>query len=146
MAHTMPGTIAKIILSFLWPIAVMTGLYAVSSIPGEPPDNPMIIHAVFSWFSPTVHNILHIPAYALLAWTLYRCLLPYLRPQVILPLVVMLAGTYGALLEWHQIEIPSRYASYTDVTLNFIGAVIGGWFARKGANGYKTVQSVGLYH
>ena len=145
MAHIMPGAIAKNILSFLWPIAVMIGLYVVSSIPGEPPDDPTIIHVVFSWFSPTVHNILHIPAYALLAWTLYHCLLPYLRPKIILPLVMIIAGAYGALLEWHQIEIPGRYASYTDVLLNFIGAMFGGWFARKGANVYKTAQSVGLH-
>lgn len=129
---------SKIILPFLWPLSVMIGLYVISSIPGEPPDDPTIIHAVFSWFPPTVHNILHIPAYAVLAWTLCRCLFPYLHPWVGLPLVVMIAGTYGALLEWHQFDIPGRYASLTDVVLNFIGAVIGTWFVWKGAAANKT--------
>lgn len=123
----------RTILPFIWPLAVMIGLYAIASIPGGLPDDPTIIHAVFSWFTPTVHNILHIPAYAVLAWALYRCLSPYLHSRIMLFLVVIMAGSYGALLEWHQFDIPGRYASFTDVVLNFIGAVIGTWFGWKGA-------------
>ncbi|WP_090574495.1 VanZ family protein [Nitrosomonas sp. Nm58] len=137
-AHTMNAESTKIIPPFIWPLGVMSGLYAVSSISGEPPDDPTLIHAVFSWFSPTVHNMLHVPAYALLAWTLCRCLFLYLHPWVGLPLVVTIAGAYGALLEWHQFAIPGRYASLTDVALNFIGAVIGAWFAWKSAATSKT--------
>lgn len=128
----------KAILPFIWPIIVMVGLYAVSSIPGETPVDPTIIHSVISWFPPTIHNILHIPAYALLAWTLYRCLLPYLSSQTALPLVLFITSAYGALLEWHQIDIPGRYASLTDVVLNFIGAGIGAWLAWRGKNINKT--------
>jgi hypothetical protein len=130
----------KAILPFIWPICVMIGLYAVSSIPGEIPDDPTMIHSIFSWFPPTVHNILHIPAYALLAWTLYRCLLSCLSPQTGLPLVLFITSAYGALLEWHQIDIPGRYASFTDVVLNVIGAGIGTWFAwrSKSKNTNKT--------
>ena len=120
---------SKLILPFAWPLGVMIGLYAISSIPGEPPDNPTIIHAVFSWFTPTVHNLLHIPAYAALAWTLCRCQQPYFYGRIGLLLAVMIAGAYGALLEWHQIAIPGRYASFTDVVLNFTGAAIGAGFA-----------------
>lgn len=130
---------SKIIPPFLWPLSVMIGLYVISSIPGEPPDDPTIIYAVFSWFTPTVHNLLHIPAYAVLAWTLCRCLLPYLHFRVGLLLAVMIAAAYGALLEWHQIAIPGRYASFTDVVLNFIGAIMGAWFAWRSAIVGKTV-------
>ncbi|MDV6343050.1 hypothetical protein [Nitrosomonas sp. Is37] len=70
----------------------MIGLYAISSIPGKPPDNPTIIQ-YFPGFSPTVHNMLHIPAYALLAWTLQRCLFPYLLPRIGLTLVVIMAAS-----------------------------------------------------
>ncbi len=128
----------KVIPPFIWPLSVMIGLYAASSISGEPSGDPTIIHAVFSWFSPAVHNMLHIPAYALLAWTLCRCLFRYLHPRAGLPLVVMIAGAYGALLEWHQFAVPGRYASLTDVALNFIGAMIGTWFAWRGATANST--------
>lgn len=117
----------------------MAGLYVASSIPGEIPEEPTIIQSIFSWFPPTVHNILHIPAYALLAWTLYQCQLSHFSPRVGLPLVIIMAGAYGALLEWHQVDIPGRYASFTDIALNFIGALSGTWIAWKNTTAYETV-------
>ena len=115
-------------------IAVMGGLYAAASIPGSAPAEPSAVHEVFSWFSPTVHNILHIPAYALLAWTLFFCVDPHLGRRLGFPIVVLIAGSYGALMEWHQGGIPGRYASLTDVALNLVGAVAGWLLAARYAD------------
>lgn len=112
-------------LPLLATAAVMAGLYAVSSIPGEPPADPGLIDQAFSWFSPTVHNLLHVPAYALLAWTLFHCFHPRLARRIAFPLVIAIAGGYGAALELHQAGIPGRYPSLTDAALNCTGAVLG---------------------
>jgi VanZ family protein len=112
-------------LALLATAAVMAGLYAVSSIPGEPQADPTLVDQAFSWFSPTVHNLLHVPSYALLAWTLFHALPPRLPARIAFLLVVAIAGGYGAALELHQAGIPGRYASLTDVALNCTGAVLG---------------------
>lgn len=108
---------------------VMIGLFLVSSIPGVMPDQPTVVNQVFAWFSPTVHNILHIPGYAVLAWTLFFCIHPHFRPTTTWLLVIAVAGGYGALMELYQGTVPGRYPSLADVAFNFTGAVLGTWLA-----------------
>lgn len=121
----------KFFISLIWPILVMIGLYLIASIPGEMEKDSSNIQLFFTWFSPAVHNMLHVPAYALLAWTLYRSLFLYSSFWIVSFGVVALASGYGAFLEWHQLTVPGRYASFTDVLLNFIGAVIGVFFSSR---------------
>ncbi len=118
-------------VSLLAAAVVMAALYAGSSIPGEPPADPTLIHQAFSWFSPTVYNILHMPAYALLAWTLFRCFQPPLGTRTGIMLAIVAAGVYGAGMELHQADIPGRYPSLTDVVLNGIGAIAGATLAAR---------------
>jgi hypothetical protein len=112
-------------------LIVMVGLFLVSSIPGVMPEQPTLVNEVFSWFPPTVHNILHIPAYAVLAWTLFFCLHPHTGARLGPALIILAAGGYGALMELYQSSVPGRYPSLTDVALNFTGAVLGMWLAAR---------------
>lgn len=55
------------------PLMLMALIYGISSVPGTPlPDN-RALYSLFSRMSPTVQNILHVPAFAALAlawhWT-----------------------------------------------------------------------------
>ncbi len=120
-------------LSLLAAAAVMAMLYATSSVPGDPPADPTLVQQAFSWFSPTVYNLLHIPAYALLAWTLFHCFQPPLGMRAGVLLAIAAAAVYGAGMELHQAGIPGRYPSLTDVALNGIGAALGAAFAARRA-------------
>jgi hypothetical protein len=106
------------------------GLLALLSlIPG--PDKPG--DSAFIWLvanTPTlIQKILHVCLYGvltlLLAWTLdgvgsktYRFLI-----------ALIIAVSFGALMEWCQTKVPGRYATLYDVGLNAAGAVIGLLFA-----------------
>lgn len=107
----------------------MAGLFVAASVPGQPSGEAAIVHEVFDWFPPAVYNILHIPAYTLLAWALYNCLHRFTPPRIGIALTVAAAGAYGALIEWYQLGVPGRYGSLTDITLNLVGACAGAWYA-----------------
>lgn len=132
----------KFLLSLFWPILVMVGLYFIASIPGEVDKDASRIQIFFTWFSPAVHNVLHVPAYALLAWTMYRSLFSFLSFRNLSLVVVILASGYGAFLEWHQLAVPGRYASFTDVLLNFTGSVIGVFLSSRYANLVSVVPPI----
>ena len=120
----------------------MVGLYFIASIPGEVDKDASRIQIFFTWFSPAVHNVLHVPAYALLAWTMYRSLFSFLSFRNLSLVVVILASGYGAFLEWYQLAVPGRYASFTDVLLNFTGSVIGVFLSSRYANLVSVVPPI----
>ena len=75
---------------YVSPFLMMALLLAVTSIPGESSGIPRdaglfsrpISHLVslFSLIPPTVHDILHVPGFMMLAWTLYLPLRRWLKP------------------------------------------------------------------
>ena len=73
--------------------------------------------------SPTLQNLLHVPAYAalvaLIVWALGRPTLPRLG------LVALACCAFGGLLECAQAVIPGRFGSVTDTLLNVAGAAAG---------------------
>jgi VanZ family protein len=106
----------------------MTMLYWLSSLPGVPaPDDPAA-YAVFHWVPPSVQNVLHVPAYAALAWAWRWALVAWLRHTVAIAVSAFaVAALYGLIDEWHQSFVPGRYASLTDVALDAVGAALGIW-------------------
>ena len=50
------------------PILLMVILYVVSSIPGTPLPDDRSLYGVFRWIPPSLQNVLHVPAYAVLSW------------------------------------------------------------------------------
>ena len=112
------------------PLLVMGVLYGLSSLPGTPlPDDPAL-YGLFYWAPSSVQNALHVPAYAFLSWTFWWALGAWLRlPSARVISAFAIASVYGVFDEWHQSFVPGRYASLTDVTLDFAGVALGIWFA-----------------
>lgn len=112
------------------PLLIMGVFYWLSSLPGTPlPDDPAL-YGLFYWVPPEVQNALHVPAYAALAWAWRWALGAWLRVPVARAIsACAIASAYGVFDEWHQSFVPGRFASLTDVTLDFAGVVLGIWLA-----------------
>lgn len=115
-------------LRVVLPLLMMAMLYWLSSLPGVPaPDDPAG-YAVFHWMPPSVQNVLHVPAYAALAWAWRWALAAWLRHNVAIAVSAFaVAALYGLIDEWHQSFVPGRSASLTDVALDAVGAALGIW-------------------
>lgn len=69
-----------------------------------------------------LHNLAHIPAYAILTFLLTRCVSRLtLRNQI---LIVLSAFAFGVLLEVGQFFVPYRYFSFLDMGLNAVGILL----------------------
>lgn len=101
------------------PWLVMGVIFWFSSLPGTP-GGAGPVPAVPRW----LHNLAHIPAYALLAasWCVAFDT-PRGRPRVLL--IGLLTIGYGLLDEWHQSFVPGRECSATDLLRDALGAAIG---------------------
>lgn len=112
------------------PLLIMAAFYWLSSLPGVlVPDDPEY-YALFYCIPPSLQNVLHVPAYAVLAATWHWVLGAWLRSsraQTITACAIALA--YGLFDEWHQSFVPGRYASLTDMVLNIVGVALGIWLA-----------------
>jgi len=122
--HRTTRTIAwSYALVALW----MTALFALSSLPGAVDDAPP---SPIAWVPPALQNLLHLPAYALLGWLWFRALASHRwTPRLILLASFVLASLYGAFDELHQMTVPGRFASLTDLAANVAGSAIGAGFA-----------------
>jgi len=112
----------------------MAGLFALSSLPGTPaPDSGPLVRPI-AWTPPALQNLLHLPAYGILAWLWARFLTHTTLPRIpLLALALALTLAYALFDEWHQSLVPGRYPSATDLLANTAGALIAlGLFHRKG--------------
>ncbi|MBK9468316.1 MAG: VanZ family protein, partial [Gammaproteobacteria bacterium] len=99
-------------------------IFALSSIPDTTAPETGLERALH-WASPELQNLLHIPLFGGLAWCWHWGLQPWLRSKswrLCAALAVTLA--YSVLDEVHQLGVPGRFGSLTDVALNAIGAVL----------------------
>ena len=104
----------------------MAVLYWLSSLPVAPWHKDPALYGLFYWMPSLVQNALHVPAYAILAWTTWWALGAWLHvPNARLISACAIASLYGILDEWHQYFVPGRHASLVDVTLDVAGAVLG---------------------
>ncbi len=103
-------------------LSYMYVLFMLSSIPGG--ENGHVMDLVSS----TGANMLHVPAYGLLAllwiFTVRNHGVSELRSMYV---AFILASGYGALTELHQIWIPGRFPSTLDVMSNIAGSLIFVW-------------------
>ena len=75
---------------------------------------------------PAIQNMLHVPAFAILAILFLQVLNTYHIDGWKRNFMVLLSAVcFGIISEAIQIGIPGRYAGITDVGSNFIGAVVG---------------------
>ena len=111
------------------PLLVMAALYWLSSLPGVPLADDKS-YALLLWISPAAQNLLHVPAYALLAATLQWFLRAWLDAPTLRTIIACaVAVSYGVFDEWHQTFVPGRYSSLTDIVFNVVGVVLGIWLA-----------------
>ncbi len=115
MNHTKP-TVAVV-------LGYMYLLFLLSSIP-DTGENGHLMGLV----SPTGANILHVPAYGLLALLWVFTLMDYgVTEQRSMCFAFLVASAYGALTELHQVWIPGRFPSASDVMFNVAGSLIFIW-------------------
>ena len=113
-------------LRFAVPLAYMAAIYALSSIPDTQTDPANLAEQALQWTPPTLQNLLHIPLYGGLAVSWYWALLTAKSASQATRLLLMVALTiaYGVYDEVHQLSVPGRYGSVTDLILNTIGALV----------------------
>ena len=114
------------------PLSIMAALYWLSSLPGLPRPEDPALYSVFYWVPPSIQNILHIPAYAILASSWHWALRAWVHTSNANAVgACVITSLYGIFDEWHQSFIPGRFASLTDIALDFTGAVLGLWVATR---------------
>lgn len=110
-------------LKCFWPpLGLMALIFLLSSIPGKI-SNPRL--RFLTELDPQWQNLLHVPLFGLLQflwlWALVRSGMPRGRALLFGALISL---SYGAFDEWHQMFVPGRYASLTDMYLNLLGVVL----------------------
>ncbi len=113
------------VLPLLYPLLFMALIFAMSSVPGTQSVDSGV-QRIFAWTPPQLQNLAHIPIFGILAWLWCRALCAW-SSRWGLPFALPLAITllYGLLDEWHQLHVPGRYASASDLVLNTVGACLG---------------------
>jgi VanZ family protein len=102
----------------------MAALFFMSSIPGNLPED-RLVGQIFQWFSPNWQNLLHVPLYAgLTASWLWALAERRISHPVWLAVAFLLTIIWAALDEAHQLSVPGRYASLTDLALDLAGALL----------------------
>jgi hypothetical protein len=125
MRSSAPAIVRSFTPVFLWMIL----LYALSSLPGDV-DNSFAPPSAIAWVPPALQNALHLPAYGVLAWLWFRALNAHgWRPMAALCAAFVFASIFGGFDELHQMGVPGRYASLTDLAANIIGSAAGAAFA-----------------
>ena len=100
----------------------MCVLFIFSSIPGG--ENGHLRDLISS----TVANILHIPAYGLLALLWIFTLRDHgVTEHRSMCVAFLVASGYGALTELHQVWVPGRFPSASDVMFDVVGGLIFIW-------------------
>ena len=104
-------------------LGYMVGIFLLSSIPDD--GTPETIgEKLLQWATPEFQNLLHIPLFGGLAATWYWALRPILdSTRLRLAVVFLITAAYSFLDEWHQLHVPGRYGSLTDIALNLVGIV-----------------------
>ena len=112
---------------FWQPLGLMAVIFVLSSIPGKI-RNPRL--RFLTELDPQWQNLLHVPLFGLLQFLWLRALVRSGMPRgkaILLGCAISLG--YGVFDEWHQMFVPGRYASLTDMSLNLVGvALVAGIF------------------
>ena len=123
------------LLYLLLTISYMAGIYWLSSIPGEVDPESPLLSGIIAWTPPALQNLLHIPLFGILAWLWYRTLDAWnMQHQLSLTTAFLLAAGFGVFDEWHQLHVPGRYASFTDIALDCAGVVLALWWVHRGTH------------
>jgi VanZ family protein len=102
----------------------MAGIWLLSSIPDE--GRPETFgETLLQWATPELQNLLHIPLFGGLAAAWYWALQTNIsNTRRILFLAFLIPTLYSFIDEWHQLHVPGRYGSLTDIALNQAGILL----------------------
>ncbi len=101
-------------------LSYMCVLFILSSIPGGR-ENVLLT-------SPTLANLLHVPAYGFLALLWIFTLRDHgITKHRSMCFAFLVASGYGGLMELNQILIPGRFPSVLDVMSNMVGSLLFIW-------------------
>jgi glycopeptide antibiotics resistance protein len=115
-------------INLLLALGYMAGIYWLSSIPGETDPENALLSGIILWTPPAIQNLVHIPLFGVLAWLWYRLLSARIKnDRLLFSATFLLATGFGILDELHQLTVPGRYASLTDIALNTLGAGFAVW-------------------
>ena len=108
---------------YLVTLSYMCILFILSSIPGAGENgHPMDL------VSATVANMLHVPAYGLLALLWVFTIRDHgVSEHQSMCVAFLVASGYGVLTELHQVWVPGRYPSALDVMSNMAGSLLFIW-------------------
>ncbi len=106
------------------PLAYMLAIFALSSIPDTGRiESP--VDKIFHWVSPELQNLLHIPLFGGLAGCWHWALKPWIIGVNSRIVVAFIFTTlYSFADEYHQLSVPGRFGSFTDLGLNAIGSIL----------------------
>ncbi len=108
------------LIFYLVTLSYMCVLFILSSIPGGRENGPLV--------SSTLANMLHVPAYGLLALLWIFTLRDHgVTEHRSMCVAFLEASGYGALTELHQVWVPGRFPSASDVMFNVAGSLIFIW-------------------
>ena len=111
-------------LRILIPLAYMQGIFALSSIPDTGRVETQA-ERIFLWITPEFQNFLHIPLFGGLAGCWYWALKPWvIGTNNKIALAFIFTTIYSFIDEYHQLSVPGRFGSFTDLGLNAIGAIL----------------------
>lgn len=105
------------------PVIYMVLILVGASIPAELETEENVLR--FLLLPPVWQNLLHIPAYGLLAFLWRWSLGGYLRAGPAIAAAFVLTVGFGVFQEWVQSMVPGRYGSVTDVLFDTVGAGLG---------------------
>ena len=107
----------------------MALIFILSSLPGASDSDDFSAKQPGTWLSSPIQNALHIPTYGLLVVLLWWSLIPRIQSAPVQAASASLvAAVYGGLDELHQMMVPGRTSSISDVVFNLVGVVTGAFF------------------
>ncbi len=122
------GAVVARRLSLVVPVLYMGLVLMGASIPAA--DNGLEVERHFLHFlllPSLLQNLVHIPAYGLLAFLWRWSLNAYMQAGTAVVLTLVLTIGFGGFQEFYQTMIPGRYGSLSDVLSNALGAALGIW-------------------
>lgn len=111
--------------SLALPLACMGLLTFLSSLPGEPESDALLVFGMSVEIEPTIHNLIHVPAYLVLGlcWLLAFEALRW-PPGRATGWTILLGIGFGCLDELHQAFVPYRYPGLLDILSNATGILL----------------------
>lgn len=103
----------------------MGTIYLLSSIPGNVTNPESLLEQSLIWITPNLQNLLHIPLFFGLAAAWRYGLKKHIRNEsLLLAAAFILSVLYGFVDELHQMQVPGRYGSISDIGLDALGAAL----------------------